>query len=205
VEGTAASSQHDHASEFVSVLLILNDHSITPPDRAPDESAYEAQQALTQPSKEAALLTSLDTVQMPTLSGSADGNDANALAAEAAGNEAGHAMLFGRYMGQVKARIERAWEYPLDSSAAAFDCKVQIKQNRQSQVQEVTLQRCGDDPAWQLSVVQAIQRASPLSAPPDRRELTPLIPDGGSPLGSAPYCDQVCDQNNINAGVNVGC
>jgi len=43
------------------------------------------------------------------------------------------------------------------------------------EVQEVTLQRCNDDPTWQVSLVQAIQRASPLSAPPNEDVFSDVI------------------------------
>ncbi len=37
---------------------------------------------------------------------------------------------------------------------------------------EVELRQCGEDARWQLSVVQAIESASPLPAPPDPRVFT---------------------------------
>jgi hypothetical protein len=79
-----------------------------------------------------------------------------------------HALLFGRYVGQISARIERAWLRPRTPVADnAFACRVQIKQDRQGNVEETTLQRCNGDMRWQMSLVEAIQSASPLPAPPD--------------------------------------
>jgi hypothetical protein len=46
-------------------------------------------------------------------------------------------------------------------------CSVQITQDRSGNVQQTVLQRCNGDLCWQLSLVQAIQSASPLPAPPD--------------------------------------
>jgi hypothetical protein len=88
--------------------------------------------------------------------------------AEATGDQSGRALMFGRYMGQITARIERAWlrsRDPLDDPL--FRCRVQIRQSKSGDVREVTLQSCNGTPAWQASLVEAIQTASPLPAPPD--------------------------------------
>ncbi len=78
------------------------------------------------------------------------------------------AALFGRYLGQIQARIERAWVRPRSAiGAELFECRVQILQSRSGNVLEVTLQRCNADARWQVSLVRAIERASPLPAPPD--------------------------------------
>jgi hypothetical protein len=77
-------------------------------------------------------------------------------------------LLFGRYIGQITARIERAWmrpRTPIDS--ALFACRVRITQDRKGVVQAVELVRCNGNPRRQTSVVQAIECASPLPAPPD--------------------------------------
>ncbi len=97
------------------------------------------------------------------------------------------AALFGRYTGQIDARIERAWQQPRspvnreeasmqglgpnDSRTRAivdepFECEVRILQDRQGDVQEVQLLRCNGDVAWRQSLVTAILAASPLPAPP---------------------------------------
>lgn len=173
-EGAAVASQNENATEFVSVLLFLTNHSITPPDWSPDESAYSLAGKAEQQNAEA-LIASLEAMQAPQLSGSEGGEDEASPTEEATGNGAGRAILFGRYMGQIKARIERAWSFPLVASSDRFECRVQIKQDRRGEVQEVTLQQCGGDPAWQLSLVQAIQRASPLSGPPDDSVFTEIV------------------------------
>lgn len=174
-EGAPASSPNNDASEFVTTLILLNDHSITPSDQPADESAYAPQQLAAQPTKAEVMIASLDAPAPPEVGGSATGTDANSPTSEATGDDAGRAMLFGRYMGQIKARIERAWEYPTTSTSAKFNCKVQIKQTPQGQVQEITLQHCDADPQWQVSLVQAIQQASPLSAPPEESVFTEVM------------------------------
>jgi hypothetical protein len=81
---------------------------------------------------------------------------------------AGNALMFGRYMGQISARIERAWLRPRSSiGAERFFCRVRIEQDTAGGVREVDLAQCNGDMRWQLSLVRAIQSASPLPAPPD--------------------------------------
>jgi len=100
----------------------------------------------------------------------------DAAANEAAGDQAGHALLFGRYMGQISARIERAWQRPRTQiGAPSFLCRVQINQDRAGNVREVTLQRCGGSVRWQASLVHAIEAASPLPAPPDPDVFSNLV------------------------------
>jgi hypothetical protein len=94
--------------------------------------------------------------------------DDSAAPTEAVGDQANHALLFGRYVGQIKARIQRAWLRPRTAiGAALFNCRLQITQDRRGNAKETTLQKCNGDYRWHLSLVEAIQRASPLPAPPD--------------------------------------
>jgi hypothetical protein len=98
--------------------------------------------------------------------------DANAKGVD----EANAAAMFGRYMGQVTARIERAWIRPrAPVNGRQFQCLVRIEQDRVGMVKEITLQRCNGDTRWQLSVVRAIESASPLPAPPDPTVFTRLL------------------------------
>jgi TonB C terminal len=89
------------------------------------------------------------------------------------------ALMYGRYTGQIGARIERAWEKPRSpvndlktarSSDAVdpdpFVCQVQIRQDNQGNVQEVLLLACNGTEAWRHSLVVAINQSSPLPAPP---------------------------------------
>jgi hypothetical protein len=80
----------------------------------------------------------------------------------------GRSLMAGRYVGQITARIERAWIRPRTPvSGSAFVCRVRIVQDPHGAVQEIELIRCNGDTRWQASLVQAIQSASPLPAPPD--------------------------------------
>lgn len=76
--------------------------------------------------------------------------------------------LYGRYVGQIHARIDRAWERPRTAiGSPIFQCQVQIDQDGLGRVGEVTLLQCNGDARWRLSIVHAIEAASPLPAPPD--------------------------------------
>jgi TonB C terminal len=77
-------------------------------------------------------------------------------------------QLFGRYLAQINARIDRAWMRPRTPiGAGRFNCQVRIEQDPAGNVTEVLLQRCNGSSRWQLSLVHAIQSASPLPAPRD--------------------------------------
>lgn len=80
------------------------------------------------------------------------------------------AALYGRYLGQIHARIDRAWLRPRTAIGAdIFRCQVEIRQRHDGTVKTVTLQRCNGTPTWQQSLAQGISAASPLPAPPDPR------------------------------------
>jgi hypothetical protein len=88
---------------------------------------------------------------------------------------ADQARLFGIYTGQIQARIDRVWRRPRSSvsegtaagdGGESFQCEAQIVQDVRGNVQEILLPRCNGAAAWQLSLVRAIQQASPLPAPP---------------------------------------
>ena len=90
------------------------------------------------------------------------------VATEAAGDPTGTAALFGRYMGQVSARIERAWLRPRTAvSGGHFDCQARITQDRAGNVLDIELQECGADERWRATLLAAIRRASPISSPPE--------------------------------------
>lgn len=76
--------------------------------------------------------------------------------------------LFMRYVAQVEARIERAWDRPLDNPAASFQCVLQVSQDQDGRVTEVEVtDRCGSDAAQRQSLVTAVFRASPLPGLPE--------------------------------------
>jgi TonB C terminal len=131
-------------------------------------------------------LISPDPLPEIKISPDALGDVNDATAAIDSGDAAERAMLFGRYTGQIDARIERTWRRPRspvnpdaepqysntrnpnDASMAdpIFRCQVRIIQDAHGSVQEVQLLDCNGSIAWQRSLVSAIQAASPLPAPP---------------------------------------
>jgi hypothetical protein len=73
-----------------------------------------------------------------------------------------------QYLGQISARIDRAWVRPRGTiGAARFLCQARVDQDPAGNVVEVTLERCNGTSRWQLSLVSAIESASPLPAPRD--------------------------------------
>lgn len=87
---------------------------------------------------------------------------------EAVGDQTQHALLFGRYLVQVQARIERAWMRPRSEiGAPRFSCRARIEQDRRGVVIGIKLDPCNGSERWQQSLVSAIRTASPLPAPPD--------------------------------------
>jgi hypothetical protein len=103
------------------------------------------------------------------------------------GDGAELARLFGIYVGQIQARIDRVWRRPrtpINENAAdrkpadadeSFQCEAQIVQDIRGNVQEILLPRCSGSAAWQRSLVLAIQQASPLPAPPNTKVFTQSI------------------------------
>ena len=97
-------------------------------------------------------------------------------AVDSASDGAALVAMAGRYIGQINARIERAWMRPRTSiGAPTFSCRVRIDQDRAGNVLEITLERCNGDARWQLSLVRAIESASPLPAPPDPAVFAPIV------------------------------
>jgi TonB C terminal len=75
--------------------------------------------------------------------------------------------LAGRYVGQIDARIDRAWLRPRTAiGAGVFACRVRIDQSRTGKVLHVAVERCNGGTRWQRSLVAAIESASPLPQPP---------------------------------------
>ena len=80
----------------------------------------------------------------------------------------GLAALSGQYLGQIHARIDRAWLRPRTAiGAEVFRCQVEIRQRRDGKVETITLQDCNGTVGWQESLVRGIEAASPLPAPPN--------------------------------------
>ena len=151
--------------EPVMTMININDPEVT--DRSNELPEPIASRGFA-PSDLPIQVVSPDATPAPPLAIIEVGEDAESPTVEATGDEAGHALMFGRYMGQVTARIERAWLRPRDAlDEPVFRCSVQIAQSKSGDVKEITLQDCNGTGVWQASLVAAIQSASPLPAPPD--------------------------------------
>ena len=132
----------------------------------------------------------------PVLPNTASPSDERARSAEAQGDAGAFSLLYGRYLGQITARIERAWMRPRSSPGGdTFGCAVQVLQDERGQVLDVAVGRCNQDARWRASLVAAVRTASPLPAPPDarvfRRTLalsfaSPAFVPGGSTQGFEP-------------------
>lgn len=115
------------------------------------------------PSDLAAALAQLDAA----LNGSAAQKTSSSTTDSATDGTALVAMA-GRYVGQINAHIDRAWLRPRTPiGAPIFSCRVRIDQDEAGNVLGVTLESCNGDTRWRRSLVQAIESASPLPAPPD--------------------------------------
>lgn len=100
----------------------------------------------------------------------------SAPADSSAGDVAARTALVGRYLEQINARIDRAWLRPRTAvEQGLFSCRVRIEQDARGEVKEITLEHCNGDARWQLSLVHAIQLASPLPAPPDPTVFTNVL------------------------------
>jgi hypothetical protein len=127
-------------------------------------------------------ILSIDSLPAVDVASTEETRESSSVVPPEAGDPALHALMFGRYTGQISARIERAWirpRSPVNESAPAggtpvssppnepqFKCRVQIRQDERGNVQEVSLIECNGTEAWRQSLVVAINQSSPLPAPP---------------------------------------
>lgn len=99
-----------------------------------------------------------------------------AVTADDAEDTTERAVQFGHYIGQIKTRIESAWSRPRTVIGAdTFSCVARIEQDRRGTVLNVVLEQCNGDERWQVSLVRAIQSASPLPASSDSSVFTNAI------------------------------
>ena len=182
----ASASQHD-VKFLESMMVVFMEESPAIREPSPEEITPSARFLLPQPP-----IRSLARPQIsaPTVT-SIEVVDERA-ASEADGDQMGHSMLFGRYMGQISARVERAWARPRSvPTDGSFACRVQITQDEHGNVREVTLEKCTEDPQWQVSLVRAISAASPFPAPPDPAVFSNLL---RMEFDSDPYVAGASDQ-----------
>jgi hypothetical protein len=158
------SDEQGFPSEGAPAMTVLN---LEEEDRSSGSDARDAQLSIVSPAR---FLMPVGGPQWGTLGALApiEAELAHAVPDEGQADEAGRAVMFGRYLGQVTARVDRAWLRPRGPiGAVSFECRVQVEQDAQRNVKEITLKECNGSTSWQLSLVQAIESASPFPAPPD--------------------------------------
>jgi hypothetical protein len=173
-EGFSASGINTNAKETVSILFFVNDASIHIPEEGND-SPYALPESEITPTTKSNLIASAAngaSTEPPSLE---DFDPSAERTQETTGDGAEAAKLFGVYMGQIKARIERAWNYETQPSSKSGQCRVQIRQSPNGDVQDIIFQRCDLDVETQMSLVRAIEAASPLSAPPREKLFTEVV------------------------------
>jgi TonB C terminal len=85
-------------------------------------------------------------------------------------------LIYERFLGQIDARIDRAWMRPRTPIGAnMFLCHVRIQQDASGRVKEIELEQCNGTALWQRSLIEAIESASPLPAPADPAVFAPVI------------------------------
>ena len=135
---------------------------------APGEDAAMTVQFFTEPAPEALSVSAPELINVPVSQVDPPDDLISETDSASPAEDPGDSALFGRYMGQVSARIERAWLRPRTPVGdPLFSCQARIEQDASGAVREITLVHCNGSTRWQLSLVQAIQAASPLPAPPD--------------------------------------
>jgi hypothetical protein len=161
---------------------------VTIADVKKDDAGLAEQVASLGPQLEKSSISILSPDPLPamTIDAAEDAPDDSAQVAAETGDPAVRALMFGRYTGQISARIERAWRRPrspVNELAQAepprvgiqeiasdidemFSCLVQIRQDARGNVEEVLLLKCNGTEDWRHSLVIAINQSSPLPAPP---------------------------------------
>lgn len=151
--GSSAKDDNDFTMELVSL------------EEDPGSSSGPDKEVLVPPTLvSVSVAAALANVKIPA---QADLSEADAAAQTA---------LAGRYLGQINSRIDRAWRRPRTPvKDGLFSCRVRIEQDARGEVKNITLELCNGDTRWQVSLVHAIQLASPLPAPPDPGVFAPVL------------------------------
>jgi hypothetical protein len=153
--GASASRQERFRGDPAMQWVVLNDPSTNSALRSPAPPSVTLQGiAVT------AAVSTLPFERSPLAASGAQSDQSD--------DEPGLGAMYGRYVGQIRARIDRAWQRPRTAiGAPIFQCEVQVDQDSRGRVNEVTLLDCNGDTRWQLSLVHAIEAASPFPAPPN--------------------------------------
>jgi len=130
---------------------------------------------------------SLEAPGLPETLDAKDDSLDSASAVASSGDQHEYALMAGRYLGQITARIERAWVKPKDPiEGGIFACRVRITQDQMGGIQRIVLSRCNGDERWQASLLSAIKTSSPLPGAPDPSVFARVLT---FELNSAQYVD----------------
>lgn len=84
--------------------------------------------------------------------------------------------LQGLYLGQVRARIDRAWEALSARQAPALpDCTIHVTQDLRGQVLDVAVEDCAVDDVERAQISRVVRAAAPLPAPPAGLRFQPQV------------------------------
>jgi hypothetical protein len=155
------------AAEPEMTVVFVND-SAPAPTTEPPKLEELASRGLQSPDLPVVVLSPDDSPAQPAAEIATDPQRTSEIPTSPPDPAAQHALLYGRYLGQVQARIERAWLRPRTQiGASRFFCRARVRQDPRGAVAEVTLDHCNGTDRWQQSLLSAIRTASPLPAPPD--------------------------------------
>jgi colicin import membrane protein len=90
------------------------------------------------------------------------------LAAEEGRTDAVNSGLLNQYVALIQQKVIRNWIKP-PTARSGLECEVKVAQATGGTVLSVEVGRCNGDSAVRASIEAAVQRASPLPAPPDPR------------------------------------
>lgn len=90
------------------------------------------------------------------------------LAAEEGRADAVNSGLLNQYVALIQQKVIRNWIKPA-TARSGLECEVKVAQATGGTVLSVEVGRCNGDAAVRASIEAAVQRASPLPAPPDPR------------------------------------
>ena len=158
--GAGANSGKPDGSSTERMIVVQLSANAENPEPTPSESPH-LQVEVQKPSM--LQVTGPDSIPLPPLDFDNDGvateaSDADLIA---------RTKLAGLYESQIRARIERAWTQPSESvRALIYSCRVKVRQKRDGQVEDVSLEDCEGSFEWLNSLVKAIYSASPLPGAP---------------------------------------
>ncbi|MEO6080371.1 MAG: TonB C-terminal domain-containing protein [Steroidobacteraceae bacterium] len=138
---------------------------LSPNSATPELEPASNQAQLTAQIQKPSLLqiTGPDSMPLPPLEFEEEGEPTEASDADIIART----KLTGLYESQIRARIERAWIQPTETiRALVYSCRVKVRQKRDGQVEDVSLENCEGSFEWLNSLVKAIYSASPLPGAP---------------------------------------